>query len=42
MLTFLFAFTGAMIGGLFINYILQGPQQNDDELYRNSGHNNES
>ena len=30
MITFLFAFSGAMIGGLIINYILQGPQRLDD------------
>lgn len=31
MVTFLFAFSGAMIGGLIINYILQGPQRFDDD-----------
>lgn len=31
MITFLFAFTGAMIGGIFINYVLQGPQRFEDE-----------
>jgi hypothetical protein len=31
MVTFLFAFSGAMIGGLIINYILQGPERIIDE-----------
>ena len=31
MVTFLFAFSGAMIGGLIINYILQGPEHILDE-----------
>lgn len=32
MITFLFAFTGAMIGGIFINYVLQGPRFDDDYI----------
>lgn len=31
MVTFLFAFSGAMIGGLIINYVLQGPQRFEDD-----------
>jgi hypothetical protein len=31
MITFLFAFTGAMVGAMCINYIIQGPQRFEDD-----------
>lgn len=35
MITFLFAFTGAMIGGIFINYVLQANNPNWEEPINN-------
>lgn len=40
MITAVFAFVGAMIGALFINYVLHEPNKRIEEYeYRNSGHN---
>jgi hypothetical protein len=38
MITGIFAFVGAMIGSIAINYILHEPNERYDESYRNSGH----
>lgn len=38
MITAVCAFLGAMVGGMFINYVLHPSQNDHDELYRNSGH----
>lgn len=42
MITFLFAWTGAAMGAMFMNYVLQGPRHPEDSPYRNSGHNAEN
>jgi hypothetical protein len=42
MITAVFAFVGAMIGSLFINYALHAPNKEWDKMeeqqYRNNGH----
>lgn len=39
MITAVLAFAGAMLGSLFINFVLYDPNyRNEDDLYRNSGH----
>jgi hypothetical protein len=38
MITGVFAFVGAMVGAVFINYVLHEPNHRIEEHYRNSGH----
>ena len=39
MITAVFAFVGAMVGAIFINYALHAPNKEiEDYEYRNSGH----
>lgn len=37
MITGIFAFVGAMVGAVLINYVLHEPNRRDED-YRNSGH----